>query len=90
MPLQSPPFWWIDDNQGFAQGYNMKVKILRTTKYRRAPPECVHLVSSAFGMQDTHIKINTPPIFYSPTILSTKYMREETSMHLTINYSTLK
>ena len=41
----------------------MKVKILRTTKYRRAPPECVHLVSGAFGMQDTHIRINTPPIF---------------------------
>ena len=20
MPLQSPPFWWIDDNTGFAQG----------------------------------------------------------------------
>ena len=53
----------------------MKVKILRTTKYRRAPPECVHLVSSAFGMQDTHIRINTPPIFYSPEILSTGYMR---------------
>ena len=26
MPLQSPPFWWIDDNTGFARGYNAKSK----------------------------------------------------------------
>ena len=57
----------------------IKERKLRTTKYRRAPPECVHLVRGAFGKQDTHIRINTPPIFYSPTILSTilstRYMR---------------
>ena len=64
MPYQSPPFWCIDDNTRFVQDMNREIKACHlSTKYRRAPPRCVHQFEYAFGMQDTHIGMTLPLYF---------------------------
>ena len=77
MCFQSPPFWYLMTIQEFAVlKYNIMISIQRTakqfTKYRRAPPRCVHILTVHKHLHlntNAHTaRINTPPTFYKHTI----------------------
>ena len=64
MLLQSPPFWWVDDNAGFANKiYSKTMANSISIKYRQAPPRCVPYLNMLLECKEHTLGLTLPLYF---------------------------